>query len=230
MKKIKIILLLFLISTLGFAQEQNSKQTNANQSIMQLTSSTDTLQYALGAYLGQWMVKNSFEVKNAKLFLQGMDDVLQKKALSINDSTIAPIISAYQVSSLIEKNKLMEEQLFATLKGKSGVGVLPNGVNYIIRQQGNGVRPSANDTIVVHALGVLPDGTVFEDTYKKKQAITTAIGALIPGLNEAVQLMPVGSVWRIFIPSVLGYGSAGLQNIVPPHSALVFDIELVEIK
>ena len=84
--------------------------------------------------------------------------------------------------------------------------------------------------MLIHAAGVLPDGTIFEDTYQKKQAIIVDISTLIPGLKETIQLMPVGSVWRVFIPAELGYGAAGLQNLVPPHSALVYDIELLEIK
>ena len=215
----------------NLSAQQNTKQAlGQNQQVVKLASKADSLQYSMGVITGQWMIKNNFEVKNATLFLKGMDDVLQKKPLAIADSVITETISAYQLSTQIEKNKLMEEQLFTSLKGKTGVGVLPNGVNYIIRRQGEGVRPSAKSTIVINAVGVLPDGTIFEDTYKKKQAITTVISSLIPGLNDAIQLMPVGSVWRIFIPSALGYGAQGLQNIVPPYSALVFDIELVEIK
>ncbi|OFX85280.1 MAG: hypothetical protein A2W99_15075 [Bacteroidetes bacterium GWF2_33_16] len=223
--KFYIFIVVLIISTTGFAQK-SVKQSQ----VVKLATKADTLQYAEGVATGQWMVKNNFEVKNANLFLKGMEDVLQKKALAVNDSIIRKTINEYQLSTQIEKSKLQEEQLFATLKGKTGVGVLPNGVNYIIRRQGDGVRPSAKSTVVINAVGVLPDGAIFEDTYKKKQPITIAIGSLIPGLNEAVQLMPVGSVWRIFIPSVLGYGEKGLQNVVPPYSALVFDIELLEIK
>ena len=225
MRILTFTLISLLISFSLLAQEPASKPKE-----IKLSTKADSLQYSLGAYLGQWMVKNSFEVQNASLFLTGMDDVLKKKPLVLSDSTITAAVAEYQLTTQIEKSKLLEEQLFATLKGKTGVGVLPNGVHYIIRRQGEGVRPAAKSTVVINAVGVLPDGTIFEDTYKKKQPITTAISSLIPGLNEAVQLMPVGSVWRVFIPSALGYGEKGLQNLVPPYSALVFDIELLEIK
>lgn len=223
--KFKILILIaLLISFSLLAQEP------ANKKEIKLNSESDSLQYSMGVTTGQWMVKNNFEVKNAKLFLNGMDDVLQKKPLALNDSVVRKTIAEYQLSTQIEKSKLREEQLFAALKGKTGVGILPNGVHYIIRRQGEGVRPAAKSTVVINAVGVLPDGTIFEDTYKKKQAITADISTLIPGLKETIQLMPVGSVWRIFIPATLGYGSTGLQNLVPPHSALVYDIELIEIK
>jgi FKBP-type peptidyl-prolyl cis-trans isomerase len=227
MKTPILIIATLLISFSLSAQE--TKQTESKQQTISLTNQADTLQYAIGAFIGQWMVKNSFQVQNANVFLKGMDDVLQSRPLAVTDSTITPIVSAYQLSTQNEKSRQMEEQLFSTLKEKSGVGVLPSGVNYIVRTQGDGIRPTAKDTIVINAIGVFPDGTVFEDTCKKKQAITTAISSLIPGLSEAIQLMPVGSVWRIFIPSVLGYGSVG-TNVIPPNTALVFDIELMEIK
>ncbi len=107
---------------------------------------------------------------------------------------------------------------------------MPNGVNYIVVKAAQGIRPTAADTVVINAIGVFPDGTVFEDTFQKKQPITTATNKLIPGLSEAIQLMPVGSVWRIFVPSVLGYGPAGIPNRIPPNTALVFDITLMEVK
>ncbi|MCD6503703.1 MAG: FKBP-type peptidyl-prolyl cis-trans isomerase [Euryarchaeota archaeon] len=226
MKTSILIFAALLIVFSASAQEQ----ANANKEAVKLTSSDDTLQYAIGAFIGQWMVKNSFEVQNANLFLLGMDDVLQNRPLAVVDSTITPIVSAYQLSTQNERSRQLEEQLFATLKGKSGVGALPDGIHYIVVKTGTGIRPNITDTIVFHAKGIFPDGTVFEDTYKKKQVITNVLSNLIPGLNETIQLMPEGSVWRIFIPSALAYGSAGLTNIIPPNTALVFDITLMEVK
>ena len=229
--KTTIITFAALLITISIsAQEQPAKQTESKQEPVQLANESDTLQYALGAFIGQWMVKNGFEIKNANLFLIGMGDVLQNKPLAVVDSTIAPIISGYQLSNQNEKSRQMEEQLFAALKGKPGVGVLPNGVHYLVIGSGNGVRPTANDSIVFNAIGIFPDGTVFEDTYQKKQTISNVPSKLIPGLNEAIQLMPEGSKWRIFIPSALAYGPAGLANIIPPNTALVFDITLEEVK
>lgn len=230
MRRIFFIASIIFYSSIISAQQKTSPQVEQNTQVVKLATKADSLQYAEGVATGQWMLKNNFEVKNSNLFLKGMDDALQKKPLALNDSVIRKTIAEYQLSTQIEKSKLQEEQLFAALKGKTGVGILPNGVHYIIRRQGEGVRPSAKSTVLINAIGVLPDGTIFEDTYKKKQPITTAISSLLPGLNEAIQLMPVGSVWRIFIPSALGYGAQGLQNLVPPYSALVYDIELIEIK
>jgi FKBP-type peptidyl-prolyl cis-trans isomerase FklB len=227
---ITTIAALLLIINVSAQQKPAAKPAPVPPVVVKLTSPADTLQYTLGAFIGQWMVKNGFAVTNQTLFKRGMDDVLQNKPRAVTDSTIVPIVSAYQLATQNQRSRLMEEQLFAALKGKPGVGALPNGVNYIIVKTGSGIRPTATDTVVINAIGVFPDGTVFEDTFQKKQTIKTLTSGLIPGLSEALQLMPEGSVWRIFIPSALAYGPAGLQNVIPPNTALVFDITLVEVK
>jgi len=226
-----IITLAALLITISIsAQQQPQKQVSAPTTLIKLTSTADTLQYTLGAFIGQWLGKNGFTITNQTLFKKGMDDVLQNKPLSVTDSTIVKRIATYQLSMQNERNRQLEEQLFTALKGKPGVGVLPDGVHYIVVKAGTGMRPTAKDSVVLNAIGIFPDGTVFEDTFKKKKTITTLTGALIPGLNETVQLMPEGSVWRIFVPSALGYGPAGLPNMIPPNTALVFDITLMEVK
>jgi FKBP-type peptidyl-prolyl cis-trans isomerase len=229
--KPQIITLAALLLNISIsAQQQQVKTVIGQPMVTKLTSSSDTLQYTLGAFIGQWLGKNGFTITNQTLFKKGMDDVLQNKPLSVTDSTIVKRIATYQLSMQNERNRQLEEQLFTALKGKPGVGVLPDGVHYIVVKAGTGMRPTAKDSVVLNAIGVFPDGTVFEDTFKKKKTITTLTGALIPGLNETVQLMPEGSVWRIFVPSALGYGPAGLPNMIPPNTALVFDITLMEVK
>ena len=232
MRYFKTTILTFaaLLLTISISAQQPAKTTSVQNTPVKLASPADTLQYTLGAFIGQWMVKNRFAVTNPLLFKRGMDDVLQNKKLAVTDSTIVPIVSAYQLSTQNARSRALEEQLFAALKGKPGVGALPDGVHYIVVKMGTGVRPAATDTVVINAIGIFPDGTVFEDTFQKKKAITTLTGNLIPGLNEAIQLMPEGSVWRVFVPSVLAYGSAGIPNLIPPNTALVFDITLMEVK
>jgi FKBP-type peptidyl-prolyl cis-trans isomerase len=233
MKIMKTFLLAFavlLITVSTSAQPQAQKPVSEQNTLIKLTSPADTLQYTLGAFIGQWLVKNGFAINNPALFKKGMDDVMQKKPLLITDSTIVRRIATYQLSMQNERNRQLEEQLFAALKGKPGVGALPDGVHYIVVKAGTGIRPTAKDSIVINAIGLFLDGTVFEDTFQKKKTITTLTSALIPGLNETIQLMPQGSVWRIFVPSALAYGPAGLSNVIPPNTALVFDITLMEVR
>ncbi len=231
MKKHVLFFLLSCFFSALSAQQPSSKQA-APQNVLpvKLTSPVDTVQYSLGAYIGQWFQKNGFRITNQALFQRGMDDVLQKRKLAVADTIIAPLVASYQLTIQNARSKAMEDQLFTGLKGKPGVGALPNGVHYIVVKMGTGIRPTARDTIVFNTIGIFPDGAVFEDTYQKKQAITTMTGNLIPGLAEAIQLMPEGSTWRIFVPSVLAYGTAGRPGVIPPNSALIFDVNLMQVK
>jgi len=219
-----------LLSLSLSAQKQTEKASGTAMASGKLVSAADTLQYSLGVFVGQWMINNGFQVSNKDVFNRGMDDIIQNKPRAIADSSIVPIIAAYQLSTQTERNRQMESQLFATLKNQTGVGMLPSGVHYIIVKSAQGVRPNYNDTIVFHAVGAFPDGTIFEDTNQKGQPITNLVSNLIPGLNEAVQLMPVGSTWRIFVPSALAYGTAGLEGVIPGDMAVVFEIGLLEVR
>ena len=221
--KITTILILILFTTLSAQQAEQKQQ-------IKLNSKADTLNYSLGVFVGNWMVNNGFTISNLQVFNQGMADLMTNKPRVITDSTIVPIITEYQLSIQNERSKQMEEELFNDLRGKKGVGALPSGVHYIVMKNGEGPRPSANDTITFNTVGVFPDGTVFENTIEKEQPLTNVVANLIPGLNEAVQLMPEGATWRNFIPSAMGYGPAGVANLIPPNMALVFEITLLDVK
>ena len=228
--KTQFFILAFLLLTISLsAQQQTGKPATTAQPVAKLSSASDTLQYSLGVFVGQWLINNSFAISNSAIFYRGMDDIMQNNPRAITDSTIVPIIAAYQLSTQSERGRQMEAQLFTALKSQKGVGVLPSGVHYMVLKAGTGVRPNANDTIVFNAVGVYPDGTLFEDTFQKKQSIMNLVSNLIPGLNEAVQLMPEGSLWRIFVPSALAYGPAGLKGVIPGDMALVFDITLERV-
>ena len=116
----------------------------------------------------------------------------------------------------------------AANKTKPGVVTLPSGLQYLILKQGDGPKPKLTDTIKFHYHGTLLDGTVFESSYERGQPIVYAVGGLIPGWTEALQLMPVGSKWRLFIPSNLAYGDQDSGKI-KGGSTLVFDVEVLEI-
>ena len=228
--KSTIVTFVTFILTVSLSAQQPSTKPAPPLAPVKLTTPADTVQYSLGAFIGQWFVKNGFTISNQTLFRRGMDDAMQNRKLALADTIIAPLIASYQISVQSAKSRQLEEQLFAALKGKPGVGVLPSGVHYVPIKTGSGVRPLAADTVVINAIGLFPDGSVFEDTFQKKQALKIMTASLIPGLNEAVQLMPEGSVWRIFVPSALAYGPTGRPGVIPPNTALVFDITLMEVK
>jgi FKBP-type peptidyl-prolyl cis-trans isomerase FklB len=112
---------------------------------------------------------------------------------------------------------------------REGVTTLPSGLQYEVLQEGSGPKPDASSRVTVHYEGRLTDGKVFDSSYKRNQPATFGVRQVIPGWTEALQLMPVGSKWRLFIPSELGYGARGAGSSIPPHSVLVFDVELLGI-
>jgi FKBP-type peptidyl-prolyl cis-trans isomerase len=235
MKHKKIIVLTFTVLLLTTsinaqqpAQKPAATSTPAQEQI-KLTSSADSSQYILGAYLGQYLIANGLAITNASLFIKGMDDVLANKPLLVTADSIPKKMNEYLVKMTRERNQLLETQLFEKVKGQPGVGILPNGVCYIIAKPGTGQRPQITDSVEIHIKGYLPTGTLFEDTYARNKPLRTTPATLIPGMKEPLQIMPAGSVWRIFIPSSLAYGEKGVQNIIPPYSAVVFDVELLSV-
>lgn len=209
-----------------FAQTKHEKQIT---SPLKLSSPSDTLQYTLGVFLGQWITKNGFTVTNPDLFRKGIDDVLLNKNLLINSTTVSARLDHYQKRLISERSSQQEKLLFENVKSKAGVGMLPSGVAYMVAKAGSGIKPRASDSVFLHVKGYLPDGKLFEDTYARKSILKGKPSTFISGINEVLQIMPAGSTWRIFIPSALGYAERGLPGLVPAYSALIFDIELINV-
>ena len=226
MKK-ELIVIFFFIS--AHVSAQKSAANIEVQAPAKLITASDTLQYSLGAYVAQWINNNGFLISNAPLFLKGMDDMFQNKPRLIADSTIGPRIIVYQQAIQKDRNTRQEQQLFTSLKDKPGIGVLPNGVRYVILKTGRGARPAEKDTLVINMIAKLADGTVVEDTYQTKKPFVTTLAGLFPGLSDPVQMMAEGSKWQLFIPAVLAYGEKG-NGVIPPNSALIIEVELLEVR
>lgn len=222
-----------LIAIFFFISAHVSAQKSANKIEVQapdkLLTASDTLQYSLGAYVAQWINTNGFLISNASLFLKGMDDMFQSKPRLIPDSIIGPVIVAHQLAIQKERGIRQEQKLFASLKDKSEMGILPSGVQYHILKKGKGNRPTEKDSLVINMITRLADGKIVDDTYKTKKPFVTTISALFAGLSDPLQLMTEGSIWQIFIPSALAYGDKG-TTLIPPNSALILEVELVEVR
>ncbi|SKB54849.1 FKBP-type peptidyl-prolyl cis-trans isomerase [Daejeonella lutea] len=218
------IVMATLCLTVSISAFSQSRQT---KSPLRLTSPNDSLQYTLGAYMGQWITANGFSVSNSELFLKGMNDVLGNKPTMVPAASIPAKLESYQKRLISSKSSQQESLLFANLRGKSGVGMLPSGIGYFVMTNGNGYRPTLTDSVLIHVKGFLPDGKLFEDTYAKNSALRGLPSTFIPGLREVLQIMPVGSTWRVFIPAALGYGANGVPGLIPPYSALIFEVELL---
>ncbi len=113
---------------------------------------------------------------------------------------------------------------------KEGVVTLPSGLQYIILKEGDGKKPGPTTMVTVHYEGSLTEGKIFDSSYKRGTPATFGVHQVIRGWTEALQLMPVGSKWRLFIPSSLGYGERGAGGSIPPYSTLIFDVELLDMR
>jgi FKBP-type peptidyl-prolyl cis-trans isomerase FklB len=232
--KITIIALIAVLLTVSVSAQTGQQKTSPAQSkpqqpAVKLINGADSSQYILGAYLGQYLNANGIMVTKPDLFMKGMNDVLANKPLLVNADSIPKRMNEYLSKMVIERNRALEKQLFDNVKGKPGVGNLPDGVCYIIVKAGTGLRPQLNDSVSIHIKGFLPDGKQFEDTYTRNVPYRTTPSSLIAGMKEALQIMPAGSVWRVFIPSELAYGEKGVPGVIPAYSAVVFDVELLNI-
>ena len=151
--------------------------------------------------------------------------------------TISYICRSKSFMSLQDKLKAMlqskteeQEKFLQDNVAKEGVITLPSGLQYLVLKAGDGEKPGARTMVTVHYEGSLIDGKVFDSSYKRGNPATFGVHQVIPGWTEALQLMPVGSKWRLFIPSSLGYGARGAGGSIPPHATLIFDVELLGMR
>ncbi len=222
---LKIILPLLLLTTAVLAQK-----TPPTAKTPSLKNREDSIQYSLGSYMGNYLIKGGFSSLNLDLFLVGLNDVYRNNSRIIKDSIAFVLLSKYQDENLLKRSKFLEEQLFEVLKTKPGVGKLPSGVQFLVINPGKGPKPQETDSIVIHYKGTLASGEVFENTFLSKGGpVTVTPASMIPGMSEVLQLMPTGATYEAFIPSALAYGAKGTSGI-PPNSALLVTVELVRIK
>jgi FKBP-type peptidyl-prolyl cis-trans isomerase FklB len=197
------------------------------------------LSYALGMDLGNQFRKQSVEV-NPDLFLRGLRDALAGTATLISELEARAAIAElqYQIQKKQEaaskergeKNKKEGEAFLAANKVKDGIVTLDSSLQYKVLKAGDGNKPSIDDTVVCHYRGTLLDGTEFDSSYKRSTPATLPLKKLIKGWSEALQLMPAGSKWQIFIPATLAYGERGANNLIGPNATLIFEVELLSIQ
>ena len=225
--KLFMILMVGMLSLNAIAQKTTPPKSAPASTPVKLTNINDSIQYAIGAFVAQWINNNGFLISNPSLFIRGIDDVFQSKPRLIPDSLVPIMITAYQQVTQKDRSLKLEQQLFTNIKQRPGLGILPNGVHYFILKSAQGQRPLPTDTVTIQLRGTLADGSVFEDTYRKSPVKITP-AEMVPGVSEALQMMPVGSKWQIYVPAMLAYADKGTA-VIPPNSALVLEIELLSI-
>lgn len=192
----------------------------------------DKISYALGLSIG-----NNFKASGVKdididIFSKAILDVLKNQKPSMSYDEAKQIINDFFTKLQEEKleiNKKAGEEFLKINKEKPGIVTLPSGLQYMVLKKGEGKVPAATDTVKVHYEGTLIDGSVFDSSVQRGQPATFGVTQVIQGWVEALQLMPVGSKWKLFIPSNLAYGESGAGNSIEPNSALIFDVELLDI-
>lgn len=225
MVKLYVLLIAGMISAPAIQAQPRGNDTLPAAGI---TSSRDSLMYALGSYLAQWVNKNRIEISNAPLFLKGMDDVFRGHPRRINDTLVNKMITDYQAGQKKQQAREEESRLFQSLKQSAGLGILPNGVYYQVIKSGEGVHPRPKDTVAIHFKGMLADGTVFDDTRQKGRPEITTVSNMIPGIAAALPLMGEGTEWKLYIPASLAYGDKG-SPVIPPASALIVELALIKV-
>ena len=192
----------------------------------------DKFSYAIGLGIGQNLLSMGAQGINVEDFAQAIADVLNGKETAISHNEAREIVNKYFMeleakmnAENIEKGKAFLEENAK----KEGVITLPSGLQYQIITEGNGKKPSATDKVKCHYEGTLIDGTLFDSSIKRGQPAVFGVNQVIKGWVEALQLMSEGSKWRLFIPSELGYGAQQAGEMIPPHSTLIFEVELIEV-
>ena len=192
----------------------------------------DKISYALGLSIGNNFATSGIKEINSKDFIQGLEDVLKDNKLQMTYDEAKEIINDF-FSTLqaerMELNREAGEEFLQINKGKPGVVTLPSGLQYQILTKGEGKIPTATDQVKCHYHGTLINGTVFDSSVQRGTPATFGVNQVIKGWVEALQLMPVGSKWRLFIPSDLAYGKAGAGQSIEPDSTLIFDVEVLDI-
>ena len=200
----------------------------------------DKLSYALGIGIGSQLAGMGAKELNIDDFAQAIKDVISGAGLNVDNAEAQTLVQnffqeqeAKQQAAAAEAGKAAKaagEAFLTENAKKDGVVTLPSGLQYQVLKEGNGKKPSATDQVVCHYEGTLIDGTVFDSSYKRNEPATFGLNQVIAGWTEGVQLMSEGAKYRFFIPYNLAYGERGAGAQIPPFAALVFDVELIQVK
>ena len=244
-----IKILIIICSLVLFTNCDNSSNTTQDEKLLIVTFE-DSLSYSIGIDIGKNLPDAQF---NKDLMKEGLDDYWNKKEPRLNNADRQTILREFNVrNSAIERdqmqsasedarelsrtNKIIGQEFLEQNKTKKGVLVRQrSGLQYKIIEEGFGKVPDYDDEITVHFNGYLVDGHKFESSYDKGQPMTLRVDSFIPGWQEALLMMPVGSKWEVYVPYNLAYGEPGIKGsklgeyVIPPSSTLIFEMELLDI-
>ena len=204
-----------------------------------LKTQKDKVSYAIGLNIGKSFRKDSVDV-NSAIFARGVKDAITGAKPLLTDEELKVVLAELQAELKKrqddanrlagETNQKAGDAFLAENKTKEGVVVLPSGLQYKIITAGTGPKPAEADSVVCNYRGTLLDGTEFDSSYKRGQPATFPVNGVIKGWTEALQLMPVGSKWQLFVPPSLAYGARGAGGEIGPEATLLFEVELISIQ
>ncbi|MFN4146913.1 MAG: FKBP-type peptidyl-prolyl cis-trans isomerase [Runella sp.] len=254
--KYSALVFCFVLSIASFAQTKKSPAKPAAPAkpapqraatpVPQMKTEFDSVAYAIGMNVAQSIKSQGLGDINVDLVNKGLRDWMRTGKGDLDEMQMQMVLSTYfgrlqqqkqaeqaklqaEEAKKYEANKIAGQQFLEENKKKSNVITLPSGLQYEIIKTGDGPKPTINNTVKTHYHGTLVDGTVFDSSVERGQPAEFPVGGVIQGWVEALQLMPVGSKWKLYLPYNLAYGERSAGPTIKPYSALVFEVELLEI-
>jgi len=232
MKRISTLFILATILTSHLAAQQTSSGVS-------LKNVVDSASYALGMNVGMGMREQFLTFPGGKVNFDALAEAYihairgETDALIMNKEFAQTFLQSYLMAASVRDAENAKEEgirFFAENKNRAGVITTESGLQYNVVTQGEGEKPTSEDTVVLHYIGALLDGTVFQSSYDRGEPLKMEAGNFISGLSEGLQLMPVGSKYVFWIPSELAYGAEGAEPKIKPNTTLIFEVELLGIE
>lgn len=225
----------WIVGALGFAVSLPLLAADAPA----LKTMEDKVSYSIGSDLGKNLKRQGIDI-NPQIFAKGMEDGMKGGDLLMTEDEMKQVLSDFEKEMMNKKasefnkqaedNKAKGEAFLKDNKGKPGVVTLPSGLQYKIITKGTGTKPTKEDIVTVEYTGRLINGEVFDSTEKGGKPVSFKLDQVIPGWTEALQLMPAGSTWEVYIPANLAYGSRNVGGAIGPNETLIFNVHLIEVK
>jgi len=226
---------LVVVATMGLLASSVMAASDATV----LKTNADKLSYSIGSDLGKNFKRQSIEI-NPAIMAKGITDAMGNDKSLMTDDQMKEVLAQFQKDVMAKRtaeltkksteNKAIGDKFLSENKAKSGVVALASGLQYKIIKNGSGAKPSKEDMVTVEYTGHLINGEVFDSTAKTGKPATFKLSQVIPGWTEALQLMPAGSTWEIYVPATLAYGDRNVGGPIGPNETLIFNIHLISVK
>jgi FKBP-type peptidyl-prolyl cis-trans isomerase FklB len=248
--RLSILFILLLIISPAFAQSKKELKAEVDKlkgevaalnnqitelkkpKTVDLNSNDKKVAYGIGTLIASNLKQQGGDSLDIDALTFGVKDILQNVTPKIEQQEAMTIVQEYMQKKMEKKTGKAKEEGQKFLEGnktQAGVKVTPSGLQYKVINAGKGKSPKPTDNVTVHYTGKLVDGTVFDSSVERGEPATFGVGQVIPGWTEALQLMKEGDKWMLFIPSDLAYGERGAGGQIPPHSTLIFEVELIKV-